>query len=345
MFFNFAIKMNYKTFLTFIFFIFSFILFSCNRSTDPLDNIGPDTTSHNWVWTVDTIGIRNTVLSSVSVINENNIWVGGYINTDEYTALHWNNKEWEYIQIIEDQYNIPFIDLEDIWAISNDNIWIGNGSIYNYDGTIANLSYLRNIGTGERVTSLWYNTPDDIYGVGHAGIVVHYDGKNWQEIESPTVGDFTDIWGVNQSKLNKETIMATVSTPFEKKEQRLLSISGGNVKDTLNWDSNIQAMSVWFDNTSPVYVCGNDLRYFQDSIWTVVDLPNYFLERVRGSSEDNIFVIGSFGFMARYDGLEWHIESQFLMDHGSLLDIVVMKNLVIAVGTDGTRGIIIKGNR
>ena len=340
-------KNSFSIFVTTIFFFFllSFILFSCSDSTAPPDNGGLDTTSHNFTWTTDTIGERNTVLYCVSIINKDNIWIGGYINSDEYNALHWNGKKWEYIQIRDEQYNIPLTGIEDIWAISNDNIWIGIGSIYNYDGTIANLSYRRNISTGERVTSLWYHAPDDIYGVGQDGIIVHYDGLKWEKIESTTTTDIKDVWAVYDEDSGKKTILCTVTKPYQKEDQRLLSISGHGVNDTMTWDPDKKAMSVWFEKNSPVYVCGSNLCYNTDSIWATVEIPNYYLYKIRGSSNSNIFLVGSYGFFVRFDGSKWKIYDQFKVEQGTLLDVAVTENLVVAVGTIGDRGMIIRGNR
>tara|TARA_B100000315_G_scaffold210472_1_gene206771 strand:- start:11 stop:451 length:441 start_codon:yes stop_codon:yes gene_type:complete len=56
-----------------------------------------DTTSHNFVWELDTLGGYNSVLRDVAIIDENNAWVVGNIETDsmEYNAAHWNGYEWE----------------------------------------------------------------------------------------------------------------------------------------------------------------------------------------------------------------------------------------------------------
>ena len=99
-------KIYCKMFLMFIFCLFSFLMFSCSDSTAPPDNGSLDTTSHNFNWTVDTIGDGTTWLNCVSIINEDNIWIGGSINSGNSNVMHWNGKEWEYIQIRDEQYNI-----------------------------------------------------------------------------------------------------------------------------------------------------------------------------------------------------------------------------------------------
>jgi hypothetical protein len=67
-----------------------------------------DPTSHNFVWQIDTIGIRQSYLGDVSIISPDDIWAVGEINTEDlgipdskgviiraYNAVHWNGVEWE----------------------------------------------------------------------------------------------------------------------------------------------------------------------------------------------------------------------------------------------------------
>ncbi len=49
------------------------IFFSCTETTKPPVDNGPDTTSHNFSWTIDTIGTRNSYLKDVAIIDENDI--------------------------------------------------------------------------------------------------------------------------------------------------------------------------------------------------------------------------------------------------------------------------------
>ncbi|MBN1407749.1 MAG: hypothetical protein JW956_08170 [Calditrichaceae bacterium] len=334
----------------FIFCLFSFLMFSCSDSTAPPDNGSLDTTSHNFNWTVDTIGDGTTWLNCVSIINEDNIWIGGSINSGNSNVMHWNGKEWEYIQIRDEQYNIPLTGIEDIWAISNDNIWIGIGSIYNYDGTIANLSYLRNINTGERVTSLWYNTPDDIYGVGQDGIIVHYDGTSWQQINTNMTTTVMDIWGFINKQSNQKKILATVSTDWYSisDDYKILSIKNNSYQDTLKWKwpEERPLMSIWFGQDSMVYVAGSGIAVYKDSAWLDIEsIPPHGVYKIRGSAWNNIFSAGQRGIITHYNGSTWHVYNELEFDHGSLKDLAVTRNMVVAVGTIGERGIIIRGNR
>ncbi|NOZ75676.1 MAG: hypothetical protein GXO90_09970, partial [FCB group bacterium] len=71
-----------------------------------------DTTSHNFVWEIDTLGSYGSYLNDVAIVparppgegaggDENNIWVVGNIETDsgEYNAARWNGTDWELMGI------------------------------------------------------------------------------------------------------------------------------------------------------------------------------------------------------------------------------------------------------
>ncbi|RMH85630.1 MAG: hypothetical protein D6681_16225, partial [Calditrichaeota bacterium] len=52
---------------------------SCKKNPTPgaPPPTGPDTTSHHFVWQIDTFGTENSVFFDVAVIDENNIWAVG----------------------------------------------------------------------------------------------------------------------------------------------------------------------------------------------------------------------------------------------------------------------------
>jgi len=65
-----------------------------------------DTTSHEFTWTIDTIGIYGSVLYDVAMIDKNDIWAVGEIHTPEtdrydslgnwvppFNAVHWDGNE------------------------------------------------------------------------------------------------------------------------------------------------------------------------------------------------------------------------------------------------------------
>jgi hypothetical protein len=161
-----------------------------------------DTTSHDFSWQVDTLGIYGSSLRDVAVIDENNVWaVGGlYLEEDGdlYNGIHWNGTEYEYLKIpikisLDSEETYPNA-LYSIFAIDSNDIWAGSlGVLVHYDGS--NWGDLHFI-SGGKMNKLWGTSSNNIWGVGDFGNILHYDGTSWQRLESPTTEDLHDITGL-----------------------------------------------------------------------------------------------------------------------------------------------------
>jgi len=162
-----------------------------------------DTTSHNFVWEIDTLGDYGSYLNDVAIVDENNIWAVGYITTDTatYNAAHWNGSEWELILISPAGLLNP---ISCIFAFNENDIWFGKAGLpVHWDGdnyikyTPANSTH-----PGQpTINTIWGSSPDDIYFVGNHGSIVHYDGgsagggQGFRKMESGTEVDLRDIDG------------------------------------------------------------------------------------------------------------------------------------------------------
>ena len=90
-----------------------------------------DTTSHNFIWEIDTLGISGS-LRDVQIIDENDIWVCSGI------PMRWNGIEWSYYHLWE----MGVLNPDDggvnySWGYSSSDIYfVGrHGTIVHYDGT------------------------------------------------------------------------------------------------------------------------------------------------------------------------------------------------------------------
>ena len=48
---------------------------------------------------------------------------------------------------------------------------------------------------------VWGAAADDIWAVGSAGLIMHWDGTSWQEVETPSVGDLLSISGCQKDDI------------------------------------------------------------------------------------------------------------------------------------------------
>ena len=49
--------------------------------------------------------------------------------------------------------------------------------------------------TSEVFRGVWGSSGDDVFAVGENGLIVHYNGKVWQKMPTPTREPLRGIWG------------------------------------------------------------------------------------------------------------------------------------------------------
>ncbi len=124
-------------------------LSACKKPTEPPAIAKPDTTSHNFVWQIDTLGDGNSsVLNDVCIIDENNVWAVGEIyvkdatgqfNDPPYNAARWDGRRWNFLRVLfpicgtADSY--PFA-ARAIFTVGPRDIWISSaGTIARWNGS------------------------------------------------------------------------------------------------------------------------------------------------------------------------------------------------------------------
>ncbi|NQU67539.1 MAG: hypothetical protein HQ510_06320 [Candidatus Marinimicrobia bacterium] len=222
-----------------------------------------DSTSHNFSWEIDTLGIYGSYLNDVEIVNEDNIWVVGIIDTDEgkYNAANWNGSDWELISIYSNTlelYSIYFFSENDIWVI-------GGGYPLKWDGETWTLYVLHNYGFNVVLENLWGTSSSNMFFVGWNGAILHYDGMNFTQMDTGTSVDLLSIHGSS----NGEYVFATGYDDS--------GALGGHsvVLEYYNdiWLTIYSSDNYWPDNDSTGAVIGcyvyNDTTYFtrQGGLW------------------------------------------------------------------------------
>ncbi|MHB2149325.1 hypothetical protein ACX8XP_09735 [Calditrichota bacterium LG25] len=307
-----------------------------------------DTTSHDFEWQTFEFGGEGGSSSfyDVAIIDENDIWAVGEIYTanDKYNAAHWDGEKWELKKIANDSYPRRIV-----FAFGKNDVWF-DGTI-KWDGsryTVHNKNFpLLPNGDGWYKNAMWGTSSEDFYLVGYHGMIAHYDGQQWQRIESPegasvTDVDLLDIWGSPDGR----EIWLCGWRDFQ--PNVLLRIEGETAYKVIEEMPNFsytpleisgEIKSVWLDSFSRLYVltrydvyqCLDDecqevrsLRKGNDFNWT------YF--RLRGSALNNVFVIGNEGWVWHFNGLRWYKFTELLDPQLRLRGVAVKNNLVAIVG-------------
>jgi hypothetical protein len=113
--------------------------------------------------------------------------------------LHYDGIEWDFMisGTTDNLYGVWGTSATNVYAVGNNN-----GSILRYDGDGDNDDTPDNIweevyaGSGKALQDIWGNSATDIFAVGQDGIILHYDGITWSEMDY-SVSSITliDVWG------------------------------------------------------------------------------------------------------------------------------------------------------
>jgi hypothetical protein len=315
------------------------------------------TTSHNFTIETFTFGEHSSsALLDVAIIDENNIWAVGavYMNDsvgqpdpEAFNAVHWDGSEWEIKKISVEFNGFPTIaPLEGIFALGTGEIILTSGVPYLPDGNGNwKLYHLWNMGILDQddggVTRIWGTSLNNLFFVGRKGSIVHYDGSNWQKLESGTSVNINDIWGSYNNQTGKSFILCAASNVYQLGENKILSINDQNEVDFISWNTGRRVHSVWFENNFKMHASGSGVFFgSSNSEWKEqTDLPLTFTRRIRGNAKNDLFVTGDFGLVAHFNGVEWNIYNEAAAALFYSLDYV--GNTMVAVGQRNGKAVVL----
>ncbi|MHB2149321.1 glucosyl transferase [Calditrichota bacterium LG25] len=295
-----------------------------------------DTTSHNFEWQTFEFGGEGGSSSfyDVAIIDENDIWAVGEIYTanDKYNAAHWDGEKWELKKI---DWDGVVSRLTCVFAFSSNDVWFGVTNLIHWNGSKfeKNINPVLNQFYYKTVNKIWGTSSSDLYVVGNSGLIAHYDGQQWQRIESGTDLRLLDIFGVICSYNNKKTILTVGANLFHGPETVLLIIGDKKTDRIENPSFTTNLTSLWSSNGLKWFLTGYELfvtkSSFSNKLVKIQEVPNNLKYRIRGSSLNNIFIVGQHGLIWHYNGKRWQ---NFSDNEGLYYSVAVKENIVVAVG-------------
>ncbi len=324
-----------------------------------------DTTSHEFVWTINTLGDAASQLNDVTIINDTCAWAVGSIYLLDsnkkfiypiYNAAYWNGKQWSLKRIsMNFRSNLITPPLEGTLSFSTTDVWLVGSLPIHGDGQNWNIFDLRSMAGLENisVSKAWGSKSSDMYFVGLGGSIVHYNGISWKKIESGTTLDIQDIWGSRDSKTGEQQILAVASNKFLDVGKKLLQIN--NTITTAIADSGLpwSLSGVWFETNEKYYIVGDGMfmksSLDSDRAWKGfhMGLTTYYTNIIRANNKNDIVVVGAFGAFLHYNGSTWknYMGNELPAVNGSFYSVTIKNNLVIAVGHVGEKAIVVMGKR
>jgi hypothetical protein len=345
-----------------ILFILSLIV-RCSKSTEPPPiNNGPDTTSHNFVWQIDSFRTNQfnaNIFWDIHAVSEDNVWAVGDIAVDStdssgayvtpYNAAHWDGSKWTLKRIwVKYDHNPAFVrSFRTIWYFSDNSIIIGRGSLYHYKGGVAQLTY--DAWTYGSVYHLWAASENEIYGVGDDGVIVRYNGSNWSKMESGTTMDFQDIWGTVDEESGQVEVWAVGYDLSSERHGIILKYDGTEWKTVFDKNNNIYEPD--WDHTVPTALWG-----FKDSLYVSLsgaedsdfmqhsreDFQTQFrfmhnedqgaIQAIHGNSFNDFFAAGHSDVVLHYNGNSYKSFYKFKYLDGNYHGVQQVNNEVFICG-------------
>ncbi len=314
-----------------------------------LDVTTLDISSHNFSWTLENLGNYGSRLYDVAIVDENNIWVVGNIETDtvEYNAAHWNGSEWELLQIINTA------DLHSVFYFAEDDIWVTKYSYpVHWDGISWTQYNLTEMGLDVSAGfDSWGTSTDNMYFVGHEGGIVHYDGSNFSQMES---GVSTDLYRVSGSA-DGSYVFATgfqqqqsVTLMYHEDSWETLFYAPSYLGDYLNGNyGRMTAADVYGDTC---YVVSREglikYNYYSDDIDLLLsNEANIHYEDFNAlsvQSPTDVIIFGEVGDVSHFNGTNWSLDTRIDIQNGNWYDngqLVNNQAIIIghSFGSDGSQ--------
>lgn len=320
-----------------------------------------ETTSSNFRWEIDRIGVHPTCLNDVQIISENDVWVVGDIRLEDtytydsagvwqlpYSAVHWDGEEWKLVRFIgEPLYAIPPTGIH---YFSDSSIWFTTGRIFHYDGDTTKLMWTQDYSSGEYLNHVWGSSESDIWFVGTKGLIVHYDGQSFTRVPTGNTIRYSDVKGTPDGK-HVFIVGDNILTPYE---CCVWHFDNGNMKMIYYTDKSAptdgkfgEVMSVgvydnyaYFQTAAGLWV----YDFLRNSSEIIPSTKDEALASIIAQDRNDVFGFGS--IWVHYNGENWITNNELFWDI-TWPRADFKRNFVVAAGIarDASHGVIIRGYR
>jgi hypothetical protein len=343
---------------------------SCSKEpTGPIP--GPDTTSHDFSWTIVKLGDgASSILRDVTIINDTLAYAVGAVYVKDstgnwdpfpYNVAKWNGKAWELLRVSYSDYGVPRPPplpgpLYAVYALGANEIYAASSAnLLRWDGVKweERAFFMTSISWNGRVRKIWGTDARNLLCAGENGALYHVDVTtgSWTSLQSGTILDIRDIYGARNPQTGSWEIMATASQQYTSFERRIMRIKGLTVEALADSPITEALTTCWFIPGSRYYVAGSGIfekGSLDEAAWqrSAHGVAHYYTEAIRGSAANDIITVGDFGEVLHYSGRTWkNYAAQTGMASGAYYAVAVRGDRVIAVGVDSPRAVVLMGTR
>lgn len=287
------------------------VLAGCDEEiSDPLAPVGPDTTSHDFIWehTIITELDAHGVLHDICYINDTCIWAVGWIGigADYVNAVRWNGKKWVFEKIID---SIPGYtkqyphELYLVWGDAPDNIWFSTGTYFiHWDGNRSKTDMSIWSEMRGMLLECWASDRNNIWMGGSNGELVHYDGRRWKRI--PT--DIPDEWDIRGISGRGDTLVLAVTQFGTTGPTRFYHVMNDQPRFWREDSLPRGVQAVWFDAIDHVWTDGGHSFLWDGDRWLDMNVPyGGYARDMQANNRNDIFICGIINTIRHWNGKTW----------------------------------------
>jgi hypothetical protein len=322
----------------------------------PVAPPSPDTTSHEWTFTMYEVGGMNTTLRDVSALSPDYAIAVGYVEgISEWprrNAFLWNGHTLDAISLpiyphdtitIDPHHNsrtwVSWSRLNAIWAFQRDNIWysadegaFAHMTVSGNDTSVKQETYLTiGEGIGFATKAIWAKDSNEIYFGGYNSRLAMFRNGLWTAIPVDTEGeDIDQLFGYHDGTLYVRSV------------HTLLRLIDGRSAIICNRSMPSLSDLVYFG--APSFIWGNEKsdsawinglrvgRIRRDGVGKVTVLLESHYTGLHGTSDNDMFFVGYDGLITHYNGASFRHYNDFAGKSIRLLSVRVTGNDVFIVG-------------
>jgi cysteine-rich repeat protein len=195
--------------------------------------------------------------------------------------------------------------LYDVWGLGpNDVFAFGQNNILHYDGVTWSSTNIDGVdSSGSDLLDFldgWGASSNDVFTVGYTGLIAHYDGSSWTDMQSGVETTLESVWGAAANDVFAVGYPGTI-----------LHFDGTAWTQQTAPDPEREYASVWGtsgDNVFAAHATGID--HFDGTRWRALASPSGRFDGIWGSGPSDIFAVGEAGNVVYFDGATWSTMDQ-----------------------------------
>lgn len=148
---------------------------------------------------------------------------------------------------------------------------------------------------------VWGMSPSNVFAVGSRGMVLHYDGVEWNAMTSGTSGYLEAVWGSSSSDV------WAVGVRAQEWRSTIAHYDGAEWTGVTS-ENDAPLRGVWGTSPDDIYAVGSrgTILHQDGTGWSeMTSGTDMDLNGVWGTSSGDVFAVGDLGTILHYDGSGW----------------------------------------